>query len=78
MHLRVREIAAAISGAALIFCCSCEKHHLGEDPEFQKERVGESQAGEEHSAAPKKADTSESATPKPTPAQFFPESTPPS
>ena len=39
MHFGVRQIAAAVSTAALIFCCSCEKHHLGEDPEVQKEHV---------------------------------------
>jgi hypothetical protein len=76
MHFSVREFAAIISGAALIFCCSCEKHHLGEDPEVQKERVAEGKSGEENVAAPKKADTSESATSKPTPAEFFPENTP--
>ena len=39
MHFGVRQTAAAISASALIFCCSCEKHHLGEDPEAQKEHV---------------------------------------
>jgi hypothetical protein len=76
MHFGLREIAAAISTAALIFCCSCEKHHLGEDPEVQKEHVDESKGGEENVAAPNKADVPERATPKPTPAQFFPENTP--
>ncbi len=76
MHFGVRQIAAAISAAALIFCCSCEKHHLGEDPEVQKEKVGDTKAGEENVAEPSKADPFESAKPKPTPAEFFPENTP--
>jgi hypothetical protein len=76
MHFCVRQIAAAISAAALIFCCSCEKHRLGEDPEVQKENVDESKGGQENVGAPNKADVPESATPKPTPAQFFPENTP--
>ena len=77
MHFGVREIAAAISVAALIFCCSCEKHRLGEDPEVQKERVAESKGGEnEKPAEPSKADLNESPTQKPTPAEFFPKTTP--
>jgi hypothetical protein len=76
MHFGVREIAVAISGAALIFCCSCEKHHLGEAPEVQKEHVDEPKGGEENATGPSKADVVESPTPKPTPAEFFPENTP--
>ena len=72
MHLGVRELAAAISAVALIFCCSCEKHHAGEDPEVQKEALGN-----ENPAAASKSEPAESATPKPTPVQFFPETTPP-
>ena len=76
MPFGVREVAATISAAALIFCCSCEKHRLGEDPEVQKEQVVERKSGGERPAAENQADTSESPTPKPTPVQFFPESTP--
>ena len=76
MHLGVREIAASVSAVALIFCCSCEKHRLGEDPEVQKERVVEPKGGDENAAEPSKAETNESAAQKPTPADFFPKSTP--
>jgi hypothetical protein len=76
MHFGVREIAAAISAAALIFCCSCEKHPLGQDPEVQKERVDEAKGGAQNAAEPSKEGTNESATQKPTPAEFFPKSTP--
>ena len=76
MHFGVRQTAAAISASALIFCCSCEKHHLGEDPEVQKERVDELKGSEENSSAPKETSASPSATVSPTPAEFFPESTP--
>jgi hypothetical protein len=72
MHFGLREIAASISAAALIFCCSCEKHHLGEDPEAQKENVDEAKGGEE----PTSVFIEVSPRPKPTPAQFFPENTP--
>ncbi|HXL24146.1 MAG TPA: hypothetical protein VN942_01220 [Chthoniobacterales bacterium] len=71
MHFGVRQAAALISASALIFCCSCEKHHLGEDPEVQKEHIDAPARAEENSAATKEAPTS------PTPVEFFPESTPP-
>jgi hypothetical protein len=76
MHFGVRQVAAAVSAAALIFFCSCEKHHLGEDPEVQKEHVDPATGAEENIAAPNKAEVVESPTPKPTPAEFFPENTP--
>ena len=71
MHFGVREIAATISAVALIFCCSCEKHRLGEDPEVQKEHVDQAKGGEENVAAPNKADVQESATPKPHAGRIF-------
>jgi hypothetical protein len=74
MRFGVRELTAAISAAALIFCCSCEKHQLGEDPEVQKEHADEAKSAE-NLAAPNKAVPENEAT-KPTPAEFFPESTP--
>jgi hypothetical protein len=76
MHFGVRQTAAAVSTAALIFCCSCEKHHLGEDPEVQKEQVVAPGESDETSGATKETSTSPSATASPTPAEFFPESTP--
>jgi hypothetical protein len=71
MYFGVREFAASISAAALIFCCSCEKHSLGEDPEVQKEKSGDAGL-----AAPNKADVIETPAPGRTPAEFFPKSTP--
>jgi hypothetical protein len=65
MHLGVREFAAAILTVALILCCSCEKHKLGEDPEIQKEQTGEGLT------APNKAGVVETPAPKRTPAEFF-------
>jgi len=71
MHFGIRQIAAVISAAALIFFCSCEKHRLGEDPEAQKEHDGT-----ENAAAANKAETPETGTKSPTPAEFFPKTTP--
>jgi len=76
MHFGVRHAAAAVSVAALIFCCSCEKHHLGEDPEVQKEHVDAASGSEENSSATKEESPSPSATVSPTPVEFFPQSTP--
>jgi hypothetical protein len=76
MHLGVRQTAAAVSTAALIFFSSCEKHHLGEDPEAQKENVVAPGESDETSGAAKETSASPSATASPTPAEFFPESTP--
>jgi hypothetical protein len=76
MHFGVRHATAAVSAAALIFCCSCEKHHLGEDPEVQKEHVVIPGESDENSGTTKETSTSPSATASPTPVEFFPESTP--
>jgi hypothetical protein len=76
MHFGVREVIASISAAALIFCCSCEKHRLGEDPEVQKEHVDVSGGPEENSGATKDEAASPAASVSPTPVEFFPETTP--
>jgi len=76
MHFGPREAAAAISAAALIFCCSCEKHRLGEDPEDQKEHADPAAGAEENSGATKPSAESPAATASPTPVNFFPEKSP--
>jgi hypothetical protein len=76
MHLGVRHVATAVFAVALIFFCSCEKHRLGEDPEVQKEHVVGPGESDENSGATKETSPSPSATTSPTPAEFFPESTP--
>jgi hypothetical protein len=76
MHFGVRQAAAAVFAAALVLFCSCEKHHLGEDPEVQKEHVVAPGESDENSDAAKETSASPSATTSPTPAEFFPDSTP--
>jgi hypothetical protein len=76
MHFGVREIAATISAAALIFCCSCEKHHLGEDPEVQKEHVDVAGGTEGSPSETQEASPSATVKTSPTPVEFFPETTP--
>jgi hypothetical protein len=77
MHFGVRHVAAAISAAALIFCCSCEKHRVGEDPEAQKERADELKGSEQNSSETKPSTESPAVAGSPTPVNFFPEKSPP-
>jgi hypothetical protein len=76
MHFAFRKTGILISVGALVLCCSCEKHRVGEYPPSQKEHVDVAASSEENAAAAKEAERSESPSPKPTPAEFFPESTP--
>lgn len=75
MHFGVREFAAGISATALILCCSCEKHYVGEDPQYQTEHVNSAQGGTEgHSDSTKQEPPKTGVSP--TPAEFFPATTP--
>jgi len=51
-------------GIALLLMCSCEKHHLGEYPEVQRDRLYE---------AKHHADSATSPLPSATPVNFFPQ-----
>jgi len=51
-------------GIVLLLVCSCEKHHLGEYPEVQRDRLYETQ----HHAEP-----APSTLPSATPVDFFPQ-----
>jgi hypothetical protein len=66
---------AIFAGASLLVICSCEKHLVGEVPEAQKERVDLGEKSEEHSPSGE-PNASPAASVSPTPAEFFPESTP--
>jgi hypothetical protein len=76
MRFSFRRIATVLGVAALIFCCSCEKHHVGELPEAQRERVDLASAPDENLDMVKERLTSPAPSIKPTPAEFFPESSP--
>ena len=76
MHFGLRETAAVVSAIAVVLCCSCEKHHLGEDPEVQKEHADVAGGSEENSATSKGNAESPAATASPTPVNFFPEKSP--
>jgi hypothetical protein len=77
MRCSLREIAVVTCAVTLIFFCSCERHHpdeLGGGEHGKSEKPKHEKAGhaDKHgqSAEPARAPIS------PTPAQFFPESTP--
>jgi hypothetical protein len=63
--------AAILIIAALALICSCEKHHVGEMPEVQKEHV-EGATGHEEAASEKSIPEAPISKSTPTPAEFFP------
>jgi len=77
MHFDVRNVVAGVLAAALILCCSCEKHRVAEDPEARRELGSVAASSEENpSATEESSAAAPSATGSPTPAEFFPESSP--
>jgi hypothetical protein len=77
MHFALRKTGICFVAGAVILCCSCEKHHLGEMPDAQKEHVDIAGESSETSTAPEESSPSPAPSATPTPAEFFPESTPP-
>jgi hypothetical protein len=65
MRFTLSRTALFICGAALAFICSCEKHHVGEYPEVQRDRLQETKH-QAHKTQP-------AATPSATPVDFFAE-----
>jgi hypothetical protein len=72
MRLTLGKCIASSSCAFLFVICSCEKHRVGEYPEVQKEHSYGVKATDESSSAT----TSPTPLAKPTPAEFFPQSSP--
>jgi hypothetical protein len=75
MRFPIRTISVALAAASLLIC-SCEKHQVGEMPEVQKERVDLASESGETSPLDKQRSTSPTPSVRPTPAEFFPESSP--
>jgi len=71
MRFSPRTCATFAACAGLIFICSCEKHHLGEMPEVQREHVDLAGKSETSSGAAGERSTSSSPKPTLTPAEFF-------
>jgi len=77
MRFSFGSCASLLFGAALMIICSCEKHHVGEMPEVQKEHVELAEASEEGASETRERSTSpaplsQSTPPTPTPVEFFP------
>jgi len=65
MRFLLRKTGLALVTGLVIFCCSCERHRVGELPAEQEQQIGEGDATKPH-AAPAPAARS-------TPADFFPD-----
>ncbi len=52
MRFGFGKCAAIVGVASVLLFCSCEKHHVGEIPEVQKEHVDPAKAALEHQAQP--------------------------
>jgi len=73
MRFSFGSCASLLLGAALMIICSCEKHHVGEIPEVQKEHVELAGGSEEGASESREGSTSPAPpSPTPTPAEFFP------
>jgi hypothetical protein len=66
-------VASFLLCAGCFVFLSCEKHHAGELPEVQRDRLTEQKS---ESKKPESASPNESASPSATPVEFFPEKKP--
>jgi hypothetical protein len=76
MQFSVRKFVAFSACASLLVICSCEKHRVGEMPEAQKEQPDPAAVREKEPRAESEKSALPTPSAKPTPAEFFPESTP--
>jgi hypothetical protein len=66
MRFFLRRACLTLATGVLIFCCSCERHHVGELPEHENPKAhSEGDATKAHSPA--------SPVPRNSPANFFPD-----
>jgi hypothetical protein len=76
MRFFLWKCVAIFAGASLVVICSCEKHPVGQMPEAQKEHLDLDGKSAERSPSAEEPNASPAASVSPTPAEFFPESTP--
>jgi hypothetical protein len=76
MRLDFRKPGIVFAVGAVLFCCSCEMHHLGEMPEVQREHRDLVLGSEENPDIINEVPAAPTPSVKPTPAEFFPESSP--
>jgi hypothetical protein len=63
MRFFLRRAGLVLATGLLIFCCSCERHQVGELPENESKKHGDTQSTKEHA----------STSPVNSPANFFPD-----
>jgi hypothetical protein len=71
MRVAPRSCAAISVCALLVLICACDKHHVGEMPEVQRERLEPPAESAGPAVSPEQKSTSSSTSPKPTPVEFF-------
>jgi hypothetical protein len=76
MRFLLWKCVAIFASASLVVICSCEEHPVGQMPEVQKEHLDLGEKSAEHSPSANEPNASPAASVSPTPAEFFPESTP--
>jgi hypothetical protein len=76
MRFSMRKCVAFSVCACLIVICSCEKHPLGEMPEVQREEPDLAAAQDKNPSPTGVIPASPAPSAKPTPAEFFPATTP--
>jgi len=67
---------AILAGISLVLICSCEKHHLGEMPEVQREHVELVKAVDDTVPLREESKATPTMKTSPTPAEFFPPAKP--
>jgi hypothetical protein len=76
MHFAFRKTGCFLAVGALLLCCSCEKHELGEMPTVQREHVDLASGSDEDAEIVKERPAAPASSPNPTPAEFFPAGSP--
>jgi hypothetical protein len=67
---------AILAGTSLILICSCEKHHVGEMPEVQREHVELAKAVDDTVPLREESKATPMMKTSPTPVEFFPPAKP--
>jgi hypothetical protein len=76
MPFDFRTPAIVFAAGAALFCCSCEMHHVGEDPEVQREGVELARGSADDADVIKERSGVPTPSARPTPVEFFPKSGP--
>ena len=70
MRFLLRKAGLTLAAGLLVFCCSCERHHVGELPDHGEKDHGKKDHGDAHAT---KEHPAASPASRGTPANFFPD-----